>query len=299
MAGLWAVWPLRPTRTSLSIWSKSRIQKSLSLWNHGRKRVRLKKKRSVWLAQSGFGLMDADDNHDGVTADDGDMKAVPQEPDKPPAPRRPVSSWTLGLSPPKKKSRGDKTQDSAAGAADDGKTSSVEGLLGPGGCQLVDAGGGGECGFRSLALALAQKNKRTIDETKPKLPALGDTHRWKCANYLKEHDEWKQTWLPDKEATAEREDGPVPQNAGELCEAFYRKKRWICGLGIEAAAKVCNCDVLVWEKNAQDQWEAVFSDAGCGRTEARHFATSLGERTVALRHSGQACGHPCLFVSAG
>ena len=43
----------------------------------------------------------------------------------------------------------------------------------------------------------------------------------------------------------------------EFLEACRRKNRWICGLGIEAAAKVCNVDILVWEQREDGTWEIV------------------------------------------
>ena len=67
-----------------------------------------------------------------------------------------------------------------------------------------------------VRLALGQKNMNTIEDTSPKVTALGDTLRWRVASFLEGQASWKDTWQPDQSATVEREVGPVPTTVAEF-----------------------------------------------------------------------------------
>ncbi len=120
--------------------------------------------------------------------------------------------------------------------------------LGPGHTVILDLGGSGDCGYRSIAAAMALRSGKNLDDIKANIISLGKTVQAKAHQYLRDHDDWKSSWAVDPTASEHMEDGTIPRNPKEYLDAVLRPNRWIDGLLAQAAAKALQTDILIFEK---------------------------------------------------
>ena len=176
-----------------------------------------------------------------------------------------------------------KSVDSQAGkraTADNGKNGSPEkkrtkksspavtlqgGSTGPIGSLLINLGGSGECGWRALAWSIAVANKTPCDQAVDSIETLATTLRVKVINFLKVNcNRWKDNWCPDDAATATTEDGEPAKDYESFLKVLDRPRRWMCGLGLTAAALQMKCAIVIWqfdgnerETHEQSKWRRV------------------------------------------
>ena len=134
-----------------------------------------------------------------------------------------------------------------------GKTASPEATLqggsqGPLGSLLLNLGGGGDCGWRSLAWSFATANKTPSDKAIDNIETLATTLRIKVVNFLKTNcTRWKDSWCPDDKATVITEDGEPAADYQTFLTVLDRPRRWLCGLGLTAAALQMKCNIIIWQ----------------------------------------------------
>lgn len=92
--------------------------------------------------------------------------------------------------------------------------------IGPGGLQLVDLGGCGDCAYRCIAYGLTYLSANGFvndpaaeDEAKTKVKELGLRMQAMTNN-----TSWQEFWAPDESATECSEAGAVPGNLEMRCK---------------------------------------------------------------------------------
>ena len=122
------------------------------------------------------------------------------------------------------------------------------GSQGPLGSILLNLGGGGDCGWRSLAWSFATANKTPSEKAVDSIETLSTTLRIQVVNFLKVNcSRWKQSWCPDDKATAITEDGEPARDYETFLTVLDRPRRWLCGLGLTAAALQKKCNIIIWQ----------------------------------------------------
>ena len=161
---------------------------------------------------------------------------------------------SLGNSPPKKKAKQgkasdlDKVGDGAAGPEYKGRRSIVE-----------DLGGAGDCGWRSLAFAVAGINNSNINEDtlRSKIPKLAKTMQGKITAYVASNKGlWSHAWVKDPNTNETMEDGAIPQSVDEYLQAIKRPHRWMDGLLLASTAVAQKVNVVVFRKK-KGAWERI------------------------------------------
>ena len=117
---------------------------------------------------------------------------------------------------------------------------------GPGGCELWDLGGTGDCGYRVLSAMRGQK--RAPESTKEEIQKLVVRGSKACkaqvVSYLSRSDnsEWKKEWKIDPDETAKTLGGQVPENADKWLEAVQMRPEmwmdWRCILAIASSMEL-------------------------------------------------------------
>ena len=147
------------------------------------------------------------------------------------------------------------------------------GSTGPIGSLLINLGGNGECGWRSLAFMISTCNRPgETDKVVDNIETLSTTLRVKVTNFLKVNCcSWKGSWCPDPSATRVAEDGCPATTLEEFLQVLERPKRWLCGLGLTGCALMQQCSIVIWqfsgtanETTDQKKWHrvAIISDNG-------------------------------------
>ena len=119
---------------------------------------------------------------------------------------------------------------------------------GPNNTVILDLGGDGDCGYRSIAAAMALRSGKYLPEVKENIISLGKTIQAKAHQFLRDHDAWKAAWAIDPSAHEAMQNGPIPKNPQEYLDAVLRPKRWLDGLVAQAVAKSLQTDILIFEK---------------------------------------------------
>jgi len=159
-----------------------------------------------------------------------------------------------GVSPPKKKVKQangkeakpdiDRIVGGAAGPEANGRRTTV-----------IDTGGSGNCGWRSLAFAIAGLNNSALSDEAivDKLDPLAKTLQVRVTTHLiqnKKH--WADFWSPDEKTSTVMEDGEIPMTVDAYCEAVKRPNRWVDGLLLATAAILQKINIIVWTKRKGD-----------------------------------------------
>ena len=135
------------------------------------------------------------------------------------------------------------------------------GRRGPLGIELLDLGGNGDCGWRSLYAASAQLKGKSPQEIKDSLDRAVRTLRVKvAAEMAKTRQQWEPFWACDPEVSEIMEDGPRPTTVDEFLLAVERPRRYVCPLVLRAAATFLNVDILAMrydEKQTAEPWVTV------------------------------------------
>ena len=145
------------------------------------------------------------------------------------------------------------------------------GSQGPLGSILLNLGGGGDCGWRSLAWSFATANKTPSEKAIDTIETLATTLRIKVVNFLKTNcTRWKDSWCPDDKATALTEDGEPARDYETFLTVLDRPRRWLCGLGLTAAALQMKCNIIIWQFDGkasetfdQSKWRRAAIIKGC------------------------------------
>ena len=134
------------------------------------------------------------------------------------------------------------------------KNRSVVSDLGPGKTKIWDLAGGGDCGYRSIAAAIAARSGKPKSEIESKISEMGTTVKARAISWLKQNrDQWEPTWVMDPASTRVTEGGDVPTNAEEYLKSLSRPARWIDGLVAQAVASSLKTDILVWERRSSNK----------------------------------------------
>ncbi len=174
--------------------------------------------------------------------------------------KRLQAETTKNVSPQKKKSKRSSPEATLQG-----------GSQGPLGSLLLNLGGSGECGWRALAWSLAIANKTPSEKAIDNIETLATTLRVKVVNFLKVNcSRWKDQWCPDEKATAITEDGEPARDYQTFLSVLDRPRRWMCGLGLTAAALQMKCNIIIWqfdgasgETHDQSKWKRAAIIKGC------------------------------------
>ena len=145
------------------------------------------------------------------------------------------------------------------------------GSQGPLGSILLNLGGGGDCGWRSLAWSFATANKTSSEKAVDTIETLATTLRIKVVNFLKTNcTRWKDSWCPDDKATVLTEDGEPARDYETFLTVLDRPRRWLCGLGLTAAALQMKCNIIIWQFDGkasetfdQSKWRRAAIIKGC------------------------------------
>ena len=123
---------------------------------------------------------------------------------------------------------------------------------------VIDTGGKGNCGWRSLSFALAGLNSAISDEALvDKLEPLAKTLQVRVTTYLiQQKKHWQDSWAPDPKTNQVMEDGSVPATVAEYCEAVKRPNRWVDGLLLATAAILQQVNIIVWTKK-NGEWSKI------------------------------------------
>ena len=78
------------------------------------------------------------------------------------------------------------------------------------GFSFCDLGGGGDCAYRSLAVACALQDSRDVTESINASKKLGATLRAQVRSHISRHEHVKRDFKPDPRWFEKLEDGPVP-----------------------------------------------------------------------------------------
>lgn len=119
---------------------------------------------------------------------------------------------------------------------------------GPMGLKMMELGGTGDCGLRSLAYAKA----RLVNAKEPKEEAMAKavkrsiSTRTMIYEAFKKDKGWREGWAPSPEATFTTEGGKPATNAEEYLEAVKRPTKWLDWRMVDKAAKVLGRDVLLY-----------------------------------------------------
>ena len=120
---------------------------------------------------------------------------------------------------------------------------------------IIDAGGGGACGYNSFAVACALVRGKRLDEIKGQFAAMGTTVRIQIAEHIKRHEDvYRADWVPDTEPVEGADDGPAPATWQEWLNSLVRPRRWICQLSLVAGAKRCGVKIVVLQKESDGKW---------------------------------------------
>lgn len=157
--------------------------------------------------------------------------------------------------------------------------------IGPGGLQLVDLGGCGDCAYRCVAYGLTYLSANGFvndpaaeDEAKTKVKELGQVLRMQAMTYLLNNTSWQEFWAPDESATECSEAGAVPGNLEQFKDALQREQRWACGLTLQAISNIHEVNLIVFEDKA-NQWirTGFITCVDGASTKARTFVLALYE----------------------
>lgn len=131
---------------------------------------------------------------------------------------------------------------------------------GPMGLKMMELGGTGDCGLRSLAYAKA----RLVNAKEPKEEAMAKavkrsiSTRTMIYEAFKKDKGWREGWAPSPEATFTTEGGKPATNAEEYLEAVKRPTKWLDWRMVDKAAKVLGRDVLLYStENKPNNWTLV------------------------------------------
>ena len=119
---------------------------------------------------------------------------------------------------------------------------------GPNNAIILDLGGDGDCGYRSIAAAMALRSGKDLREVRENIVSLANTIQAKAHQHLRDHDAWKASWAIDPTANEAMESGPIPKNTQEYLDVILRPRRWLDGLVAQAVAKALQTDILIFEK---------------------------------------------------
>lgn len=133
------------------------------------------------------------------------------------------------------------------------------GSKGPGSTLLVDCGGRGDCGWRSLAFSICMqsaKGAKTVDEVRAQVEVRGKSLRTQAVHFLLNVEVgWKQRWVPDANSTKETEAGEPAQNLADFESALARPLRWIDGYGLQAVACPKRVNIVVFQPSDEEDDE--------------------------------------------
>ena len=134
---------------------------------------------------------------------------------------------------------------------------------GPGNFPLVNLGGVGDCGWRTLAFGIAYVNSKNFTkdpEEEPRIKSriceVGAILRTQVTHSLLNREDWQVAWAKDPSATIRTEGagGPVATTVAEFKESLRRENRWVCGMTLQETALVKRINVVVFEL-VQDCWK--------------------------------------------
>ena len=128
---------------------------------------------------------------------------------------------------------------------------------GPGDTVIWDLHGAGDCGYRSIAAAIAICSGKTKQEVEQNIDKMATTVKARGISWLKENKQWRETWTLDPEATMLTEGGSIPTTADEYLEALSRPARWIDGLIAQAIATAVKNGIIIWERKNNQKWKMV------------------------------------------
>ena len=152
--------------------------------------------------------------------------------------------------------------------------------IGPGGLQLVDLGGCGDCAYRCIAYGLTYLSANGFvndpaaeDEAKTKVKELGLRMQAMTNN-----TSWQEFWAPDESAAECSEAGAVPGNLEQFKDALQREQRWACGLTLQAISNIHEVNLIAFEDKA-NQWirTGFITCVDGASTKARTFVLALYE----------------------
>ena len=122
--------------------------------------------------------------------------------------------------------------------------------------ELMDTGGAGDCGFRSIAAQMAMVSKRPKEDILKQVATIGGAVRVRMhAHALANLGKIKQNWRKDTWSTEEEEAGTAPQNAEEWVNALLRPKRWIDFEVLRNIPRVLKVDLGVIVYNPKKGWK--------------------------------------------
>ena len=125
---------------------------------------------------------------------------------------------------------------------------------GPGNFPIVNLGGVGDCGWRTLAYGIAYVNSKNFtkdpeEETriKSRICEVGAILRTQVTRSLLNREDWHVAWAKDPSATVRTEGGPVATTVAQFRDSLTREHRWICGMTLQETALVKRINVVVFE----------------------------------------------------
>lgn len=112
---------------------------------------------------------------------------------------------------------------------------------GPGGLEIWDLGGNGDCGYRALAAAAAMsENKVGAAAVEANINKMSEILRGKIIKLYEKDLKWQESWVYDDEATEVTEAGKIPTTARVWLAAIKRPRRWMCHRMTHGAARIVN-----------------------------------------------------------
>ena len=115
------------------------------------------------------------------------------------------------------------------------------------GYEFADAGGNGDCGYRSLAVAYAIQDSRDVDTAIQAGRPMGATLRAQNTSHISKYRHFESVFAIDPRWTIELEGGPVPTTYTEWVESTARPNRWIDGPCLSTAATELRRNIAIWK----------------------------------------------------
>ena len=138
--------------------------------------------------------------------------------------------------------------------------------------EIKDCGADGACGYNCIAVSAAVMRGMNWDELRPKCGSVGATLRVQVAQQIAKHaKDYRPMWSPDfgdKGTTVEKEDGDIPLSWDSWLNAIRRRKRWICGLTIKAAATRLGIQLIAVLKTPDGGWGTPMAFGVCQKKES-------------------------------
>ena len=102
----------------------------------------------------------------------------------------------------------------------------------------MDCGGGGDCAYLCVAMALGLEKGEDVPKIKSLLQTRARTIRHDIYKHLTKHEAEYETWyVPGIQGNREVEAGDVPTNWKEFLESTLREGRWVDGISLLAMSK--------------------------------------------------------------